>query len=498
MKSLANLWSDYLESIDLPSALRGSVFAAWIILLFCTIIPYTPENFIKVDGFGLLPAFLFLGILLCSATAYFIILKRPHSFLKKINTLTYSLILSIGCSFLFLNLQNINNTIRIFLAVAFIGIGFSGILLCSEKEPVAAPRRRGVAVCSSMLAAAILCVLILLLPRWLGTVIFIFLPIVFGMLSILYSKKDRSENKNTTDGLLSKKERALTRKTLFLFGALYSLAFQMSAIGNSYYFGALEDYEGIIGLLLLVLIFLFYIFYILKNVKRSKVMLVFKPVGIMFMLSFFLRFIFGSLVSPLICALAFAGISCLIASIWILVGQRQLSRSSSVSSALAISCHLSFGLVVGQVFSLIFYHLFPEDVFAGAISINGLLFIGIYYWLYGKIDLTDEKKTAPFLTTTEQIQKQPPTGPDAETHSLAIKKLSKKGNLTPREEEVLSLYVKGRNLPYICDELVISRSTTQTHTKHIYSKLNVSNRQELLDLYEMAFGKQDSSNSEQE
>lgn len=53
--------------------------------------------------------------------------------------------------------------------------------------------------------------------------------------------------------------------------------------------------------------------------------------------------------------------------------------------------------------------------------------------------------------------------------------------LTGREMEVLFLLAEGRNEPYITNALMVSRATIKTHIKHIYQKINVSSRQELLD-----------------
>jgi len=63
-----------------------------------------------------------------------------------------------------------------------------------------------------------------------------------------------------------------------------------------------------------------------------------------------------------------------------------------------------------------------------------------------------------------------------------IDSLAARFDLTPREAEVFSLLMRGRSIPYIRDELVISRETVATHVKHIYFKADVHNRQELLDL----------------
>jgi DNA-binding CsgD family transcriptional regulator len=56
------------------------------------------------------------------------------------------------------------------------------------------------------------------------------------------------------------------------------------------------------------------------------------------------------------------------------------------------------------------------------------------------------------------------------------------GELTTRETEVLTLLAQGRSLPYIQKQMNISESTVRTHVKHIYSKLGIHSRQELLDL----------------
>lgn len=54
--------------------------------------------------------------------------------------------------------------------------------------------------------------------------------------------------------------------------------------------------------------------------------------------------------------------------------------------------------------------------------------------------------------------------------------------LSEREHQVMVLLAKGRNLPYIQDELLLSKSTVSTHRQHIYAKLNIHSQQELIDL----------------
>ena len=62
--------------------------------------------------------------------------------------------------------------------------------------------------------------------------------------------------------------------------------------------------------------------------------------------------------------------------------------------------------------------------------------------------------------------------------------LAREYKLSPREAEVFGFLAKGRSVPYMRDALVISKSTIETHIKHIYAKCNVHSKQELLDLVE--------------
>jgi DNA-binding CsgD family transcriptional regulator len=54
--------------------------------------------------------------------------------------------------------------------------------------------------------------------------------------------------------------------------------------------------------------------------------------------------------------------------------------------------------------------------------------------------------------------------------------------LTRREREVLLLLAQGRSLPVVQRELTLANGTVRTHTRHIYEKIGVHTRQELLDI----------------
>ena len=55
-------------------------------------------------------------------------------------------------------------------------------------------------------------------------------------------------------------------------------------------------------------------------------------------------------------------------------------------------------------------------------------------------------------------------------------------SLTDREFEVAELIARGNSMAAIAERLVISENTVRTHAKHIYTKLDIHRRQELLDM----------------
>ncbi len=66
----------------------------------------------------------------------------------------------------------------------------------------------------------------------------------------------------------------------------------------------------------------------------------------------------------------------------------------------------------------------------------------------------------------------------------AVDALAQRFHLTNREREVLALSAKGYNVKRIAEDLTLSTNTVKTHQSHVYSKLEVHTRQELIRLVE--------------
>lgn len=75
-------------------------------------------------------------------------------------------------------------------------------------------------------------------------------------------------------------------------------------------------------------------------------------------------------------------------------------------------------------------------------------------------------------------------GASAADATSLLAMLARDYDLTAREQEIATMLARGRNGTYIQEQLVISRNTVKTHTRHIYAKLGIHSQQELIDLFE--------------
>lgn len=86
--------------------------------------------------------------------------------------------------------------------------------------------------------------------------------------------------------------------------------------------------------------------------------------------------------------------------------------------------------------------------------------------------------------STSSIQ-APASANESETDAFeeTCQFLAAQHGLTERETEVLGYLARGRTNTYIAEELSISPTTVRGHIRHIYTKLDVHKRQELIDLF---------------
>ena len=80
-----------------------------------------------------------------------------------------------------------------------------------------------------------------------------------------------------------------------------------------------------------------------------------------------------------------------------------------------------------------------------------------------------------------------PAGPQEEAgiaNASIPAQTTRRYGLTERETQILGYLARGRSAPFIREELSLSKSTVATHIRHIYDKLGVHSKQELLSLLE--------------
>lgn len=61
-------------------------------------------------------------------------------------------------------------------------------------------------------------------------------------------------------------------------------------------------------------------------------------------------------------------------------------------------------------------------------------------------------------------------------------RLGRDYGLTDREVEIVKLLCKGRSKSYIAETLFISENTVRSHSRHIYQKLDVHSKQDIMDM----------------
>lgn len=129
------------------------------------------------------------------------------------------------------------------------------------------------------------------------------------------------------------------------------------------------------------------------------------------------------------------------------------------------------GVLAGEVIAYLDIGALPEIVVA----------LGLAYALVYAATIVFSRPTLIVSQedNAEDIATPPDDGLSPLAHVCAC--LSEEHLLTAREQEVLILLASGRNVPHIRQALYLSESTVKTHVRHIYAKMGVHSRQELLD-----------------
>lgn len=171
---------------------------------------------------------------------------------------------------------------------------------------------------------------------------------------------------------------------------------------------------------------------------------------------------------PLTSVLSSASFAVVGLSVW--CSMASLSRTLPATPSLVFSwAFLLFGLCfIGGAFAI-------SDLGTGGRTLCLVLF-AFYLALIALSFALDSKEE-------RESRVAPP--PVTDTRSFIHRRceeLTEAHGISPREKEVLFYLGRGYNHTYIAKKLFVSENTVRTHVRHIYGKLGVSSREELLDL----------------
>ena len=164
---------------------------------------------------------------------------------------------------------------------------------------------------------------------------------------------------------------------------------------------------------------------------------------------------------------------------WVLL--IEIARSSRLSALLIFAvgrCAIHTGMALGEIAAL----AFPSMMVAFCVS-SIVILIVIAGFMF-----SDRDNALVFEPVEEGELDVEACEPNAEkpapTMDERIAAVAEKFGLTARETEVFMLWATGHGAKSIEEKLVLSSATVRTHIRHIYEKLDVHSRAELIELLE--------------
>lgn len=157
-----------------------------------------------------------------------------------------------------------------------------------------------------------------------------------------------------------------------------------------------------------------------------------------------------------LCHIAFEGMT----RLGILAAAKRSDTAFLQVSALGLAS-ISFGAFVGAV------------VFQACLMGESDVFVLCAFALAALVGLV-----LLLFTGHDSVQRPPTPLPNEALCTVIAERYA----LSPRETEVLGYLIEGRSAPFIRDELHISKGTVDTHVRHIYEKVGVSSKQDLITL----------------
>ena len=169
-----------------------------------------------------------------------------------------------------------------------------------------------------------------------------------------------------------------------------------------------------------------------------------------------------------------AGYTCLELMLWAVLFELFLETN--------VAFNTLYGIVRGLV-SLATLVATGFSLFVMASMAAGIVHVALLFFLLAMILVSSLLFGSRNVASLWGLER-PAMAPEATDAEQVTQALAETYGLTARETEVVALLMKGRNEPFISEALFISPSTTHSHVSHLYAKIGVHSRQELLDVAE--------------
>jgi DNA-binding CsgD family transcriptional regulator len=112
-----------------------------------------------------------------------------------------------------------------------------------------------------------------------------------------------------------------------------------------------------------------------------------------------------------------------------------------------------------------------------------LLFVSIFAFPVFQKNIFDAKLEETLEQDSHQGENLSSVFPE-DTLSTCCTIIAKEFGLSSREKDVMAYLIRGRSLKFIASDLSLSLNTVKTHTAHLYEKLAVHTRDEVIQLFE--------------
>ena len=157
-----------------------------------------------------------------------------------------------------------------------------------------------------------------------------------------------------------------------------------------------------------------------------------------------------------------------------------IAARNPVGDMLAVAKGLAMSAIAAGLGVCLAWFESENPSFSFAAQVGSSIAFFLYLWLVVRDFSFDERI---MLIPSVAAVVEPPKDSMA-AFEEACTALASSYGLSQRESEVFALLAHGRNAASVMERLQISRSTTKTHVRHIYQKMQVHTQQELIDIVE--------------